>query len=141
MSRNREIAERLATVPLFGRCDPRDLRIVARHAEVVSVADGTALVTQGDEGDALFVVLDGAAVVTRDDVEVERLGPGDHFGELALLDPAPRSATVTAVTDCEVAVLSVRMLRVLLREVPQIAAELLAQLARRVRDAGSTTCR
>jgi CRP-like cAMP-binding protein len=126
----------LAAVPLFGRCEPRDLRIVARHAEVSTIEAGSPLVRQGDEGDALFVLLAGAARVERDGANVAQLGPGDYFGELALLDPAPRAATVTAVEDCEVAVLSVRMFRVLLRDVPQIAAELLAQLARRVRDAG-----
>jgi CRP-like cAMP-binding protein len=136
MTRNRDVAARLADVPLFDRCEARDLRIVARHTEVATVGAGTAIVTQGEDGDALFVVLDGRATVTRDGVHVGDLGPGDHFGELALLDPAPRAATVTAVDDCEIAVLSVRMMRVLLREVPQIAAELLAHLARRVRDAG-----
>jgi CRP/FNR family transcriptional regulator len=126
----------LAAVPLFGRCEPRDLRIVARHAEVSTIEAGSPLVRQGDEGDALFVLLAGSARVDRDGADVGLLGPGDYFGELALLDPAPRAATVTAVEGCEVAVLSVRMFRVLLREVPEIAAELLAQMARRVRDAG-----
>lgn len=135
MSRVRDVADRLAAVPLFARCEPRDLRIVARHAEVATIEAATPLVRQGDGGDALFVLLTGSARVERDGAEVGRLGPGDYFGELALLDPAPRAATVTAVENCEVAVLSVRMFRVLLREVPEIAAELLAHLARRVRDA------
>jgi CRP/FNR family transcriptional regulator len=102
----------------------------------MTIDAGVPLVRQGDEGDALFVLLAGSARVERDGADVGLLGPGDYFGELALLDPAPRAATVTAVEGCEVAVLSVRMFRVLLREVPEIAAELLAQMARRVRDAG-----
>lgn len=136
MSRTRDIADRLPGVPLFDRCEPRDLRIVARHTEVVSVGAGTEVVIEGHDGDALFVLLCGAATVTRAGETLGRLGPGDYFGELALLDPAPRAATVTATDDCELAVLSVRMLRVLLRELPGFAAELLAHLARRVREAG-----
>lgn len=134
MTRPADLAMHLAEVPLFSRCERGDLRIVARHAERASVVQGSDLVRQGDQGDALYVILSGTASVVRDGVTITRLGPGDYFGELALLDPAPRAATVTVIEDCEVAVVGVRMFRVLLRDVPAIAFELLAQLARRVRD-------
>lgn len=127
------LAEALADVPLFRRCSKRSLRTIARHTEVVNVAAGTEVVTEGDDGETFFLVLDGELAVSRNGRTTATLGPSDHFGELALLDPAPRSATVTAVGDVELAVLSVRMFRVLLREMPQISAGLLGSLASQLR--------
>ena len=132
----REIAERLESVPLFARCTKGDLKIVARHVENIEVDAGRVLCREGAEGDALFVMLRGSASVERDGRQVADLQPGDYFGELALLDPGPRAATVTTTTDAELAMLGVRMFRVLLRDLPTISAKLLADLASRVRDAG-----
>jgi CRP/FNR family transcriptional regulator len=101
------------------------------------VADGRVLCRAGDQGDALFVLLEGTAVVRRGGKTVAHLGPGDYFGELALLDPGPRSADVTATSDAKLAVLGVRMFRVLLRDLPTLSAKLLADLAGRVRDSGN----
>ncbi len=141
MASRKEIAARLNSVPLFSRCTASDLRIVARHAERMSVEEGRLLCRQGDQGDALFVILDGTAVVERNGREVARLGPGDYFGELSLLDPGPRAASVTVTSDADLAVLGVRMFRVLLRDVPTISAKLLADMAARLRDAGDPDAR
>jgi CRP-like cAMP-binding protein len=81
------------------------------------------------------VILDGTAEVLVDGETVNELGPGDWFGELALLDGEPRTATVTSVDDLEVAVLGVRMFRTLLREFPDLAAQLLAGMAGALREA------
>jgi CRP/FNR family cyclic AMP-dependent transcriptional regulator len=137
MATNKEIVTRLQQVPLFSRCTKSDLKIVARHVETMTVPSGRTIVRAGDDGDALFVVLDGSATVKRHGRQVAELGDGDYFGELALLDPAPRAATVTATSETELAVLGVRMFRVLLRELPPLGAKLLADLASRVRDAGA----
>ena len=110
---------------------------MARHVESMAVPSGRTIVKAGDEGDALFVLLDGTATVKRHGQVVAELGAGDYFGELALLDPAPRAATVTATSDTELAVLGVRMFRVLLRELPPLGAKLLADLAARVRETGA----
>lgn len=131
----KQLAEALAVVPLFERCTKRDLRTIARHVELVTVADGTTVVSEGETGEAFFLVLAGELVIERDTEPVNKLGAGDHFGELALLDPAPRSATVIAAGDVELASLSVRMFRVLLRDMPQIAAGMLGSLAAQLRDA------
>lgn len=137
MATKKEIVERLGAVGLFRRCTKSDLKIIARHVETISLGEGRTIVRAGDDGDALFVILTGSAEVERDGQIVATLADGDYFGELALLDPAPRAATVIATSDTELAALGVRMFRVLLREVPGIGAKLLADLAVRVRDAGA----
>lgn len=131
----KEVATALAKVPLFQRCTKGDLRIVARHADVLSMPAGSALVRQGEPGDAFFVVLDGRAEVQRDGHHRQHLHPGDHFGELALLDPAPRAATVVTLSDVVIAAIGARMFRVLLAELPLFSARLLAAMAARLRDA------
>ena len=135
MARRKELVEALGEVGLFERCTKRELGTIARHLETVDLADGTELVTQGGPGDALFVILEGEVVVERDGDGISTAGPGDHFGELALLDGQPRSATVRAVGPVTVGVLGVRMFRTLLREFPDIAEQLLAGLAGELRRA------
>ena len=130
MNSRKTLAEQLAQVALFERCTNRDLRIIARHAERSPVNEGAVIVRQGAAGDAFFLLLSGSARVVKDGVVVAQLGPGDSFGELALLDPAPRAATVVAGPGTEVAVLGARMFKVLLRELPAMNTALLAVLAR-----------
>jgi CRP-like cAMP-binding protein len=134
----RELADQLADVALFSRCTRRERATVARHMETATLAEGTTLIEEGEEGDALFVILDGAATVRRKSVDVAHVGPGSWFGELALLDGEPRSATVVATAPTTVAVLGVRLFRTLLREFPDMTSAILAGLAadlRRTRDA------
>jgi CRP-like cAMP-binding protein len=129
-----DLGAQLAEIPLFASCSKRDLKIVSRHAESVTVGAGTPLVEQGADGDALFMILDGKATVEKDGRAIATVGPGDHFGELALLDPAPRNATVRAETDVTVAVIGKRVLSALLRDVPEMNLKLLGALARIVRE-------
>jgi CRP-like cAMP-binding protein len=132
--RDRVVAA-LTDVPLFARCTRSDLRIVARHMDVVQAPAGTTLVAEGDPGDAFFVLLDGFAQVVRGERRRAVLRPGDHFGELALLDPAPRAATVVATSDVVLGALGSRMLHVLLKELPMLSARMMASLAARLREA------
>ncbi|MGZ4677978.1 MAG: cyclic nucleotide-binding domain-containing protein [Acidimicrobiia bacterium] len=136
MGSKRELAELLEDVPLFSRCTSRELRTIARHATTAELPAGTDLVVEGEEGDALFVIMDGTAEIVRSDSDqVIAVGSGTYFGELALLDGSPRSATVRATTDVKVAVLGIRMFRTLLREVPDLAEQLLIGLASELRAA------
>lgn len=135
MARRKDLIEALGTVGLFARCTKRELATVARHVELVDLADGTEIVTQGGPGDAFFVILEGKATVERDGDGLTEAAAGDYFGELALLDGQPRSATVRAEGPITVAVLGVRMFRTLLREFPDIAEQLLAGLAGELRHA------
>jgi len=137
LTSRRELTELLGAVSLFSRCSKRERATIARHMETAKLPADTPLVEQGEEGDALFVIIDGAAVVRKGNQHVANVGPGAYFGELALLDGEPRSATVVATEDVTVAVLGVRMFRTLLREFPEMTFELLAGLAgdlRRARD-------
>lgn len=139
MGAKRELADMLESVPLFSRCTPRERRTIARHTETAQLPAGTDLVVEGEAGDALFVILEGEASILRSDSAdvAAQVGPGTYFGELALLDGSPRSATVRADTDVRVAVLGIRMFRTLLREVPDLAEQLLVGLAGQLRAAQS----
>jgi potassium efflux system protein len=137
MGPKRELADLLEAVPLFSRCTPRERRTIARHTEIAELPAGTDLVIEGEPGDALFIILEGEASIVRSDANevTATVGPGTYFGELAILDGSPRSATVRADTDVRVGVLGIRMFRTLLREVPDLAEQLLVGLAGQLRAA------
>ena len=99
---------------------------------------GKVLVTEGETGHEFFVILDGTAKVTRQGRTIATLGPGDAFGELALLEKAPRNATVVAETDMELVVLGQREFAGIIDEVPGFARKLLAGMAKRLREADAT---
>jgi CRP-like cAMP-binding protein len=99
----------------------------------VQVDAGKVLVSEGAAGAEFFVILEGQAKVTRHGQEVATLGPSDFFGDLALLDRAPRNATIAAITPMELVVLGQREFSALIDEVPGFAHKLLAGLARRLR--------
>jgi CRP-like cAMP-binding protein len=140
MARRQELIDHLRNVPLFSRCSGRELRILARHAEAIHLPEGSVLFEEGDTGDAFYVVLEGTAEVRRGTGRrLNSVGVGGWFGELALLDAAPRSASVVATSELEVAVLGARIFRTLLRELPTISERLLAALAGELRDARRTS--
>jgi CRP-like cAMP-binding protein len=133
----RELAEVLVGVGIFSKCTRRERQTIARHVQTAELPAGSDMIREGEPGDALFVILEGEASVQHDGQEVTRVGPGSYFGELAILDGAPRSATVVAATDVEVAVLGIRMFRTLLREFPDLAEQLLVGLAGELRAANA----
>ncbi len=139
MSRRTKLVEHLSAVPLFAACGRSDLKILARHMVEVEVPGGATIVKEGEEGDAFYVVIEGQAKVASKSAgkakSVATLGPGSWFGELAVLDPAPRNATVTSASSMVVGVLGARVFRAVLRDVPTMTEKLLAGLARRLRDA------
>lgn len=123
----------LATIPLFAGVPPRHLRKIAGVATAKRFAPYTAMVKQGDPGDAFYVILDGSATVRRTGKRNVTLRQGDFFGELALLDSSPRSATVEANDD----VLAMRLGRAAfqktLEKEPKVALAMLRTLATRLR--------
>ena len=135
MGTKKELAELLADVGLFSRCSTRQRRTIARHAQIAELPAGVDLVREGEPGDALFIILEGEAIVRQDGVELNRVGSGAYFGELAILDGEARSATVVAETDVKVAVIGIRMFRTMLREFSDLAEQLLVALAAELRAA------
>jgi CRP-like cAMP-binding protein len=130
-----EFEKRLGQVPLFRACSKHELRRIARVADADSVEPGEVVVKKGDRGHDLFVILSGHAKVKSGQRSVASLGPGDYFGELAVLNPAPRTATVTAADAMEVLIVGSRELAALLSDVPVLARKLLVGMAQRLQEA------
>jgi CRP/FNR family transcriptional regulator, cyclic AMP receptor protein len=132
MARRDAYIEHLAQVPLFSACTKDELRKVARRTTDIPVAEGHVLVREGDRGLEFFVIVSGRAKVTRRGRKVGELGPGDFFGELALLIDADRNATVTALTPMEAIVLSRGEFDAALAEAPRMTRRLLSGMAQRL---------
>ncbi len=144
MKKRDQLVEHLGDVPLFSTCSKADLRIIARHTTEVEAPVDTVLVSEGEPADTFFVLLNGEATVRKKGTakrsrRVATLVPGSYFGELALLDPAPRNATVAAITPVTLAAISSRVFRTLLRDVPAMNEKLLTGMARRLREADTST--
>ncbi len=134
MAAKSAVLEHLKGVALFSGCSTKELRAIAKAGEEVVMTAGTVVVDQGQFGREAFIVISGDLTVRRSGRKVATLGPGAAVGELALLDHGPRTATVTCDTDCTLFVLDQRHFRSVLEEHPQFAINLLAQLAREIRD-------
>jgi CRP/FNR family cyclic AMP-dependent transcriptional regulator len=134
VARRDVFVDHLQAVPLFATCSRKDLQRLAKHSEDINVAAGKALVTEGETGHEFFVIVSGSAKVLRHGRKIATVGPGDAFGELALLERAPRNATVVAETDMELVVLGQREFGGIVDEVPGFARKLLAAMAKRLRE-------
>ena len=132
--RERGIVDCLANAPLFAQCSKREHRLVAKLAKVKRVPPGTTIVTEGEEGETMFVVLSGHAAVRKSGRKIAELGPGDVVGELAVLGKAPRNATVVTTAEALIATIGRRDVYRLLEDAPGFARKLLEALANRVRD-------
>ena len=127
--------QRLSEVSLFRALSRKELEAVGRAADAVEVPAGATLVEEGGTGREFFIVLSGEVSVTAGGKEVAVLKEGQWFGELAIIDPAPRDATVTALSPCELLVIDARRFGPLLEEVPVLARKILVGMARRLREA------
>jgi CRP-like cAMP-binding protein len=125
--------QRLAQVQLFSTCSKRDLAKIAALGDEVDVRAGKVLMRQGEPGHEAFVILNGRAKATVRGKMTTHMGPGECFGEMALLHSAPRSATVTAESDMHLLVLHSRAFSTLLADVPSVTKNVLAAMAERVR--------
>ena len=118
--------------PLFEGLSAKQLGQIARLSDDLEVPAGTVLCAEGARGQEFFVIIDGEAQVTRGGRRVATLGPGDHFGEIALLERVRRTATVTARTPLSFFVISAQAFRAVVEADPTIERRLLQTLARRL---------
>jgi hypothetical protein len=122
---------------VFSRVPAEDLAPLARVAEEVSYEPGEVICSEGQMGDELYLVIGGRVDVTRGDKTLASLGPGEAFGEMAVLDAEPRSATVTAATDTTVLLIGSEEFYEILHEQVEIAEGVIRMLSARLRDANA----
>ena len=128
----RATVDRLKSVDQLRDCTRSQLEEVARLAERVQVGRGEVLAREGRIGREFFLILSGTVAVTQKGRRVNALGPGDFFGELAAMDPGPRNATVTALSDLDVLIIGPREFAAM-ADIPGVRDALLKSMASRLR--------
>jgi CRP/FNR family transcriptional regulator, cyclic AMP receptor protein len=122
---------RLKDVPFFSSITKKELAAVAQQADDIDVPAGKVLAREGDIGQEFFVIDDGKAEVTRSGAHVADLGPGDFFGEMALLEDERRTASVTASSPMRLIVMTRASFRALDRTHPEMHATVAEAIAGR----------
>jgi CRP-like cAMP-binding protein len=120
------------SIPLFSDRPSRELDLISSLTDIVDVPEGKQLMREGDRGREFFALVDGTAEVTRRGELLRTLGPGDSFGEIALVARVPRTATVTTTSPARVLVLTDQAFRRLVEIDPDIRLRVLGSFAERV---------
>jgi cAMP-dependent protein kinase regulator len=123
----------LTSVPLFAQCTKAELKSLARHTSDITAEPDQVLIKEGQGAYDFFVIVSGEAEVSREGRVVARLQEGEYFGEIGLLAPALRDATVTARSQMELIVLAQWDFEQALAEAPGMTRRLLAGMAHRLR--------
>lgn len=132
MARDEKL-ELLHRIPLFAGLGKREVERLGMLAEEVDVPAGKLLMRQGDHGDDMMVIVSGSVGVVRNGERLNTLGPGDWFGEIALIGSGPRTASVTTEAPTRLIVVNHRDFHSVMEEFPEVAAQVLATLAHRIR--------
>jgi CRP/FNR family transcriptional regulator, cyclic AMP receptor protein len=119
-------------VPLFARCSRAELKEIALLADEIDLHEGKEMTREGAPGREFFVLLDGTADVKKKSRRVNTLGPGDFFGEIALVSREPRTATVIATSPIRALVITDRSFRRLLDDAPQVQTKVMEAMAQRL---------
>lgn len=117
---------------MFADCSDAELAEIDRLTDEVHVEAGRTILRQGDLGQEFAVIVSGTAQVVKDDVVVAELGPGDYFGEVALLEAIPRTASVVASSDLLLEVIDRRGFNTLLDDLPSLSRSMLKGMAHRL---------
>jgi len=139
MDRHDRIEQRLADVPLFAGLSKKELRTIAHLATYLEEPAGTILTAEGESGNEFIIVLDGEVDVRQGDTVIASRGAGDYFGEIALIDHRPRTATVVAKTPVAIEVIGRQEFTGMLAEVPELAGKIMATMAERLADLESNS--
>jgi CRP/FNR family cyclic AMP-dependent transcriptional regulator len=136
--KNTGVAIMLEEIPIFSELPPADLEAISSHARVKTVPKNTIVITEGDEGNSLYIILNGKVKVYLSEEEGREVilnmqGPGEYFGELALMDAGPRSASVMTLEQSQFSIIAKKDFQDCLSRNPEIALRLIEAMARRVR--------
>lgn len=121
----------ISRVPLFANCSKGELQEIAAIADEIDIAEGKELTTEGSPGREFFVLIEGTASVAQDGDQINDLGPGDFFGEVALVKDTPRTATVTATSPVRALVVTRQNFKRLIERQPDIERTVLKALVDR----------
>lgn len=135
LKRKSEKVDRIRDVPLFAGFSDRQLDRLASEVDEVDIKEGVTIARQGELGHEFILILDGNARVEREGTVLTRLGPGDYFGEMSLIDGKPRTADVTAETPVAALVMHLTAFNSVLDEIPELRKRILVTLSERLRAA------
>jgi CRP-like cAMP-binding protein len=124
----------LKHVPLFARCSKAELRTLAMNTDEVDVEAGRTLIVQGQSNHTFFILVSGEVEVDIQGQPSHRLGPGDFFGEISMLDSGPATATVVTKTPADVLVMSHAQFQNAIKANEAIALQVIAVMAERLRE-------
>lgn len=133
MRRAEELVTALQGVPLFAGVRDRDLKTLAKALAERTYEAGSSVVTEGEGAAGFFLIEDGVASVRKGGDEIRRLGPGDWFGELALIDGGPRTASIVAETDLRCRGIAIWEFRAFVKSNSEVAWAMLETLVERIR--------
>ena len=132
MARDEKI-DLLRTVPLFAGLGNRELERISALADIIDLPADRTIMSQGERGSEMFVLVAGTAHIDRDGSSLGERGAGEVLGEIALLDGGPRTATVTLTEPSRLLVLARREFQALLDEFPEVRLQILETVAHRLR--------
>lgn len=132
MARDEKL-ELLQRIPLFAGMNRHQIERLGMLAEEIDVPAGKVLMRQGESGDDMMVIVSGQVGIERDGERLNTLGPGDFFGEIAIIERGLRTATVSAESPTLLLVVNHRDFHSLMQEFPEVAVQVLTTLAHRVR--------
>ena len=133
-SENDAVIDMLERSPLWSGIGKQDFKAIVKVAKQDKFESGDTIVKKGEEGAGFYLVLDGAVEIRSNGNTLSRLGPGQFFGEMSVVDAQPRSADVVAVEPSRVLVLSAWSFKSLVSERPRIAVKMLQEFVRRLRN-------
>jgi CRP/FNR family transcriptional regulator, cyclic AMP receptor protein len=128
--------EYLKRVPIFARCSKSELEALARNADEIELPAGRLLIEQGRPNHTFFIVMRGEVAVDVQGRPAGRLGPGDFFGEISMIDVGPATATITTATPLEALVMSHAQFHNAIKSNEMIALRVMAVMAERLRKSG-----
>jgi CRP-like cAMP-binding protein len=131
LRKNRKI-ELIRSVPLFSGCSKKELERISLIADEIDFKSGKTLIKEGAPGREFFVLADGTAEISRKGKRIDTAGPGEFFGEMALLTDQPRNATVTTTSNVDALVITASSFRTLVESNPLIALKVMRAVADRL---------